>query len=315
MIALLKVLVTPRSFGKYSKEPYDHLKEAGIEVVKNLTNGILKKEQLKDLVKDVSGVIAGIDPFDLEVLKAAPQLVGISKYGVGTDNIDLKYCKQAGIEVTITKGANSHAVADYAFSLMLAAARRVVEIDRGCHIGDWSKKVSKDIFGKKIGVLGLGAIGKGVIERAKGFQMDLYGYDIYRDETFIKENQIHFVSVKEIFKECDFISIHLPLTKETKHLVDENMLNLAKPNLVLVNTARGGIIDEEALYHMLKAGKLLGVGLDVFEHEPAAESPLLTLPNVIVGSHTAASTIGTVDQMSKIAVDNIIRIFQEKGLI
>lgn len=312
---MVKVLVTPRSFGKYSSKPYDLLRENGIEIISNPNGNILDKSELKDLIRDVDGIIVGVDKLDEEILKEARKIKAISKYGVGTDNIDMNYCKANGIDVSVATGANSSAVADYAFTLMLGVARRIVEIDKGCRSGDWSKKISLDIYGKKLGILGLGAIGKAVAERAVGFNMKLYGYDIYKDEEIINKYNINFTSLDKIFKECDFISIHLPLTPKTYHLIDESLLKLAKNNLVIVNTARGGIIDEKALYETLKSKKIYGAGIDVFENEPAADSKLLELNNVIVGSHCTASSIGAVDKMSMIASENIINMLKKRGVI
>ena len=247
----MRIVITPRSFGKNNAEAFELLEKNGFEVVRNEKGSIYTEEEMIQLVKDADAVIAGVDPLNERVLSAAPKLKIIAKYGVGLDNIDLDYCKAHDIQVEITRGANSAAVADFAFALMLGLARRVVEIDKGCRAGDWSKKESLDVFGKKLGVLGLGAIGKGVVKRASGFDMDIYGYDVFRDDDFIHQYQINFTSVEEIFRECDFISIHLPLLKETEHLVDEKLLATAKKNLILINTARGGIVDEDALYRAL----------------------------------------------------------------
>lgn len=311
----MRIVITPRSFGKNNAEAFELLEKNGFEVVRNEKGSIYTEEEMIQLVKDADAVIAGVDPLNERVLSAAPKLKIIAKYGVGLDNIDLDYCKAHDIQVEITRGANSAAVADFAFALMLGLARRMVEIDKGCRAGDWSKKESLDVFGKKLGVLGLGAIGKGVVRRASGFDMDIYGYDVFRDDDFIHQYQINFTSVEEIFRECDFISIHLPLLKETEHLVDEKLLATAKKNLILINTARGGIVDEDALYRALKNKEIYGAGIDAFECEPASQSPLLELDNVILGSHCAASTQGAVDKMTSMATENVINYFKEKGLI
>lgn len=310
-----KVLITPRSYAQYSDEPLKKMADAGITIVKNPLGGILEKSQMLDYIKGIDGIILGVDPMDADVLAAGTDLKVVSKYGVGTDNIDLEYCKSHNITVTITQNANSHAVADYAFALILAVARKVVEIDKACRQGDWGKKVAVDVFGKKIGVVGLGAIGRGVVARAKGFSMEVYGFDVFKDETYIKDNNIRFAEVNEMMKECDFISLHLPLTPETKHMINASNLKTAKKNLIIVNTARGGIIKEADLVTALKNGTIMGVGVDVFETEPANNSELLTLDNAIVGSHCGASTVGAVDIMSSMAADNIIREFKKRGLI
>lgn len=312
---MAKVLITPRSFAKYDQSPYKKLEEAGIEVIANPGGGILSKEEMIHHLKNVDGVILGVDPMDKEVITSATALSVISKYGVGTDNIDVDAAKEADVKVTITANANSEAVADYAYTLMLSVARRVVEIHDGCKNRDWTKKIAIDMHGKKLGVLGLGAIGQGVIRRAKGFAMDIYGYDINYNEEFLNEHNVKKATITEIFKTCDFISIHMPLTPATKHVINKDTLKLAKTNLVLVNTARGGIIEENDLYEALKAKQIFGAGIDVFEEEPAYNSPLLELENVIVGSHCGASTVGAVNKMSEIATDNLIEALKQRGKI
>jgi len=309
-----KILITPRSFAKYNNEPYLKLERAGIEYVNNPVGGILSKEEMLHHIKDIDGIIVGVDPLDEDVLSAG-NLKAISKYGIGTDNIDLDYCENHNIDVTITKNANSEAVADYTFALILAVARKVVEIDRKCRNGDWSKNISSDVFGKKIGIVGLGAIGRGVVARAKGFNMELLGYDVYKDDGYLSENKIRFASIDEMLKECDFVSFHIPLTKDTKHIVNKENLSTAKNNLIIINTARGGIINEDDLYDALKNNIILGAGLDVFENEPPTGSKLLKLDNIVVGSHCAASSEGAVNTMSEIATDNIITMFRERKMI
>lgn len=305
---MTKVLVTPRSFGKYNHDEIISLfAEKGIEIEFNPYGQIMTEEQMKECLKDKDGVIVGVDPLSEKVLSEAPKLRAIAKYGVGLDNIDLDYAQKKQIKVSKTVSANSNAVADYSFALLMSAARRVVEINNEAKEGNWQKTVALDVYGKKIGVIGLGAIGRGVVKRAQGFEMDVYGYDIFRDDDYIKENAIHFADIDTIIKECDFISIHMPLTPETKHLFNRENLKNAKENLILINTARGGIVEEDALYDLLKGGKIYGAGVDVFEEEPAQDSKLLELENVVIGCHTAASTVGATETMSTMASKNIIR--------
>lgn len=290
------------------------LENAGIEYVRNPVGGILSKEQMLYHTKDIDGIIVGIDPLDKEVLSAS-NLKAVSKYGVGTDNIDLDYCRENGIDVEITKNANSEAVADYTFALILAVARKVVAIDRNCRTGDWGKNVSADVFGRKIGIVGLGAIGKGVVARAKGFSMEIFGFDVHKDEDYLKTNNIRFSSVDDMLKECDFISLHLPLTKDTKHMINSKNLAAAKKSLIIINTSRGGLIDEDDLYDALRSKSIFGAGLDVFENEPPTDSKLLELDNVVLGTHCAASSEGAVETMSNMATENIIKSFKGRGLI
>ena len=304
---MTKVLVTPRSFGKYNREEIIELfAEKGIEIEFNPFGQIMTEEQMMECLEDKDGLIVGVDPVNEKVLSKAKKLKAIAKYGVGLDNIDLACANKKQIKVSKTVSANSNAVADYSFALLMSVARRVVEINNEAKDGNWEKTVALDVYGKKIGVVGLGAICRGVVRRAQGFEMEVYGYDIYRDDDYLRENQIHFADIDTIIKECDFISIHMPLTEETKHLFNRENLRYAKENLIIINTARGGIVDEDALYDLLKAGKIYGAGVDVFEEEPAQDSKLLDLENVVIGSHTAASTIGATEMMSMMASRNII---------
>ncbi|ADK14230.1 MULTISPECIES: phosphoglycerate dehydrogenase [Clostridium] len=301
-----KILITPRSFGKHSKKPFELLKQRGFELVVNPYGRILTQDEMIKEVADVDGIIIGVDPLNAEVLKHAKKLKVISKYGVGTDNIDLNYAKNNNITITITKGANSDAVADYAFALMISVARKIVTIDRGCRKLDWSKVTSIGMYGKTLGLIGLGNIGKGVAKRAKGFDMKVLAYDVYKDMNFASRNNVQYVTIEKILKEADFISIHLPLTKETKYIIGEKELNMMKENAVIVNTARGGLIDENALYDALKNNRIWGAGIDVFEQEPPKNKELLDLNNIVVGSHCAASTFEAVDNMGIMAANNII---------
>jgi len=311
----MKVLITPRSFGKYNDIAKNQLLEHGIEIVSNPSGSILNEDELIELVSDVDGIIIGVDPLNERVLSHAKKLSVISKYGVGVDNIDLDYCKKHNIDVHITKNANSQAVADYAFALMLSVARRVTEINEACHKKDWSKKVTVDIYQKKIGILGFGNIGKAVACRARGFDMEVLAYDTYQDHEFANNHQVRFTSVDEIVETCDFISIHLPLIPETAYLLNYDLMSRMKKNAIIINTARGGIVNEDDLARILSEKKIYGAGIDVFEHEPASESPLLNFNNVIVGSHCAASTEGAIENMSNFAVDNLIDAFKKRGLL
>jgi D-3-phosphoglycerate dehydrogenase len=304
---MTKILVTPRSFGKHSDDAMNLLESKGFEVTLNPYGRILTEEEMIKEIEDVEGIIVGVDPLNAEVLSHAKNLKAISKYGVGTDNIDLNYCKEHNIPVTITNNANSDSVADFAFTLMLAVARRVVEVDKACRQSDWGKKTSIGVYQKTIGVVGTGAIGKGVIRRAKGFDMKVLAYDLYKDEVFAEENGVEYVELDQLLKQSDFISLHLPATKETQNLIDKEALDMMKETAVLVNTARGDLVDEDALFDALKSKKIWGAGLDVFKQEPPANKELLELDNIVVGAHSAASTVDAVDKMSEIAAVNILK--------
>ena len=305
-----KVLVTPRSYGKNNPALFAMLKDAGYEVVGNETGGIMSKEQILGAIPDCVGVILGVDPFDADVIAAAPKLRAIAKYGVGVDNIDLEAAKARGIKVSRTVGANSEAVADYAMALMLALSRKVVPIDRRCRRGDWGKVTTIDVSRKTLGLFGLGAIGKHVARRAQGFSMKAMAYDVCWDEDYARANGIERAEPERIFREADFISLHLPLLPETRDFIGEAEIALMKPTAVLINTARGGLIDENALLKALKENRIWGAGIDAFMHEPPEDKMWFELDNVVLGSHCAASTVGATENMGTMATENLIRDLQ-----
>lgn len=302
-----KILVTPRSFGKTDPSVWDKLTQAGFEIVRNPTGGILTEAQLNELLADCEGVIIGIDPLGAKVIEAAPYLKAIAKYGVGVDNIDLDACQKRQIKVSRTVGANSNAVADFAFALMLAVARQVVSIDKRCRQSDWSKITTVDVYGKTLGLLGLGAIGRGVAERAKGFGMKVIAHDVYWDDDYARSHQITKVTPEQIYQEADFISLHLPLLPETQNMIGEPQFKQMKSTAVLINTARGGLIDEVALLKALQTRQIYGAGIDAFSQEPLTDPVWYALDNLVIGSHAAASTVGATEMMGQMAADNLIR--------
>ncbi|MCD8138705.1 MAG: phosphoglycerate dehydrogenase [Planctomycetaceae bacterium] len=303
----MKILVTPRSFGKEDAEAFAILERAGLEVAVNDTGGILSREALAERIAGCDGVILGVDPLDAWVLDHAPRLRAVAKYGVGVDNIDLDACSARGIAVSRTVGANAGAVADYAFALMLAVARRVARIDALCRHGDWSKVTGLDVNGKTLGLLGLGAIGRGMVARASGFGMTILAHDPFWDADYAATAGITRAEPEEIYARADFISPHLPLTDATRNLIGERELAQMKKTAILVNTARGGIVDENALLNALKNRTIYGAGIDAFEHEPPENPEWYGLDNVVLGSHSAASSDGAVVQMSRMAATNLVR--------
>lgn len=303
----MKVLITPRSFAKNDRAALDMLTQKGMEVVYNQTGGIMNVEQMREAIADCDGVIIGVDPLNADVLSAALKLRAVAKYGVGVDNIDLEYCAARNIPVSRTVGANSEAVADYAFALMLSLARKVIPIDESCRRGDWSKITTSDVSKKTLGLIGLGAIGRQMVNRAKGFSMSIMAYDVYWDEAYAAEQGIQRADVDTICRECDFVSLHLPLLPETKMIIDGKRIGMMKPASYLINTARGGLIDDDALLAALKEDRIAGAGLDAFAQEPPENREWFSLKNVIIGSHCAASTSGASNNMSLMAAQNLLR--------
>lgn len=303
----MKVLTTPRSYGKTDPEVFEMLKRAGVEVVRNETGGILDKPGIMALLADCDGVILGVDPMDAEVIAAAPKLKAIAKYGVGVDNIDMDAAAARGIKVSRAVGANSEAVADYAMALIMAVARKAVLIDSRCRQGDWKKITTRDVSRATIGILGFGAIGRNVAKRAQGFDMKVLAHDPFWDEAYAAAHGITRATPEEIYAQADIISLHLPLLPETRNSIGAKELAMMKPDVILVNTARGGLVDENALLDALEAGSIYGAGIDAFSEEPPKDPRWTRLDNVVLGSHCAASTDGAARNMGRMATANLLR--------
>ncbi len=276
------------------------------------------KEVILERVRDVDALVPLLtDPIDAEVMESAPRLRIISQYAVGYDNIDVGEATKRGIYVTNTPGVLTETVADFAFALMLAVARRVVEADRYVREGNWKvgwhplMMIGRDVHGATLGIVGLGRIGRAVARRAEGFGMKILYYDVRRDEDLERERGYEYRELDDLLRESDFVSLHTPLTPETEHLIDEEKLRLMKPTAYLINTARGRVVDQKALYRALKEGWIAGAALDVFEREPIpADDPLLSLPNVVLAPHAASASLETRSKMAEIVADNLIAFLE-----
>ncbi len=303
-------------FLKPGDEVDTRLKEAGCEPVYNLWHGDRTEDELIDILKGCDGAIVSIDPFTPKVLSAAKQLKVIARTGVGYDAINVPAATEAGVAVCITPGANNRAVADFTFTLLLASARRLMDNVAEVAKGGWKRHQGTDPSGSTIGIVGMGSIGKEVAKRARGFDMRVLAYDVYQDQAFATEHQVTYVPLEQLLKESDYVTLHCFLNETTHHLINAERLSLMKPTAYLINTARGPIVDEEALYHALKEKKIAGAALDVFAHEPLLpDSPLRTLDNVYLSPHVAGVTEGASRAMGMIAADNVISILKgEKPL-
>ena len=307
-----KVVITARSFGESSDEPFNILKGNDCEVVKIPADRPLSAEELIPLVKDADALIVGNDKVTEDVINAGKKLKVISRYGVGYDNVDLNAAKKKGIVVTNTPNANNNSVADLVIGLMLVLARNLLAVDRIVKSGGWKRIMGTEIYGKTLGIIGLGKIGKGVAKRAKGFDMNVLCYDVYPDLKFSEEYGVTYCSFEELLKQSDIVTIHVPLTPETKGLIGERELGMMKPTAFLINTSRGGIVDERALYNALANKKIAGAALDVMEQEPPINSPLLQLDNVVITSHIGGYTCEAITNMGIVAAKNVVLVLNKK---
>ncbi len=271
------------------------------------------EEAMIELLKGAHAAIAGGDPYGRPVLESCPDLKVISRVGVGYDTIDLKAARELGIRVTTTPGTNDRAVADQTFALMLALSRRLLVNYRNTRAGRWTRSIGNDVGGKTLGIIGLGAIGRNVARRGLGFDMKVLAYDVVPALEFVKQYGIELIPLEELLRRSDFVTMHLPLTPVTRHLIDEQRLRLMKPTAYLINTARGPLIDEPALVKALQEGWIAGAGLDVFEQEPpAGDNPLFKLENVVVSPHIAGTTDGSGRAMTAMALKNALLILEGK---
>lgn len=308
-----RVLATPRSFAKSDPAPIRLLEENGCEVIRLPAGGHSLEEELSSALPEADAVIAGLEAYDEKLLSRGKKLRLISRYGVGYDKIDLRAAKERGILVTNTPGANSDSVADFTFALMLSAARNVSGMDAAIRAGRSEKPTSGlEVWGKTIGVIGTGRIGKGVIQRASGFQMKILANDAYPDQEFLGRFGGRYVDCDTIFREADYITLHAPLTEQTRNLVDARALSMMKPTAILINAARGGIVDETALYAALKEHRIHAAALDATEIEPACGSPLATLDNCILTPHAGAATREASLKMGLLAAQNVIDVLTGK---
>lgn len=311
-----KVYVTRRIPGK----AVEMLKEC-FEVEVNEENRELTKEELLHKVSDVNGVLCQLtDIIDEQVLTAAKKAKIFANYAVGYNNIDVKAAEEKGITITNTPGVLTDTTADLAWALLFAASRRVVEADRFTREGKfriWSPDLflGQDITGKTLGVIGAGRIGKAFAKKSTGFEMKILYYNRTRDEEFEKELGAEYVDKETLLKQSDFISIHVPLTKETEHLIGEKEFKLMKNSAVLINTARGPVVDEKALVNALNEKQLWAAALDVYENEPEIEEGLKKLDNIILVPHIGSASMETRTKMGEMAAKNIIAVLNGEKAI
>lgn len=308
----LIVLVEAKPFCIVDNTPLERLEKAGLEVINMIHSGFSDPEFRKAL-KIANIVICGNELLaDNKFFQAAPNLKMVAKIGVGIERIDTKCASKHGVMVCNTPGANSQAVADHTFALILGATRRIPYSNRSIHEKKWehTKILSEEIWHKTLGIVGLGAIGRNVAMRASGFQMKIIACDPVWPDDFANEHAITQVSMKALFTQADIITLHIPLTPETKEIINEKSLQVMKPSAFIINTARGGLINEYDLADALENGKIAGAGIDVFAVEPPHNSPLIKFDNVVATPHIASFTYGALNNMNQGAVNNVIDFVQ-----
>lgn len=302
-----KALVTAFTF---RPEGIEKLQEAGYEVTFDPTRHSYSEEELLELVGPIDAYIAGVDPITRGVIDRAPNLRIIARCGVGYDSVDWRYAREKGIPVTLTPGTNETSVAEMVFALLLGLARKIPLFDRTVREGGWHPQLlGTELTGKTIGIVGTGRIGKAVARRARGFDMTPVAYDPFRDADWAERAGVTYVAMEELLRRSDVVTLHSPLTPETERMVDAAFLRQMKRTAFLINTARGKLVDEEALAAALADGSIAGAALDVFDREPLMPGhPLLGLDSTVLTHHVSSHTVEAMARMSLMCAEEVLRV-------
>jgi phosphoglycerate dehydrogenase-like enzyme len=302
------VLIAPAPLAGLEAEFVTVLKKAGFELIYPKKRAQLTEDELIEQLKGVRAAIAGSEPYTRKVLQANPQLRCVARAGVGYDAVDLAAATDGGIAVTIAPGTNQDAVAEHTFTLILALAKNLVPQHLGTCELKWPRQANLPLRGRTLGIAGLGRIGKAVAIRGECFGMKLLAYEPYQDHEFAKKHGVTFVGLDQLLAESDFLSLHLPASKESRHLINKQSLAKMKPSSYLINTARGALVNEPDLVEALQNKKIAGAGLDVFEEEPPADLPFFHMSNVVVTPHAAGVDLKSRDDMALSAAQAIISL-------
>ena len=301
-----RILITPRTFARDDPTPADILQEAGCELIRNPHHRVLTEQELAALIPGMDGLIVGLDPVTETVLRGADRLRVVSKYGVGIDNIDLPGATRRGIVVVNAAGSNSSAVAELAFGLMLDVARQISTSDRRIRQGRWESHKGFELWRKTLGIVGTGRTGRELALRARGFEMRLICCDTVPDDQWARRLGATYRPLNRVLAEADVVSLHIPLTADTHHLISAAELALMQPHAILINTARGELVDENSLVAALSQNRLAGAGLDVWETQPPVNTALCGLENTVLTSHIGAHTQEATAAMGELAARNLV---------
>lgn len=309
---MYKVLVTSKSFAKYNPEIIDELQHKGIQLVRCKRSN-LNSQEIAQEIKGYDGIVCGIDKINKQVMEAEDKLKIIHMNGTGIDHIDIEEASKRGIYVGNCPGANAGAVAELNLGILLAEARKIVKHSNVIHEGRWEREVGVELSGKTMGVLGLGAIGRRFVELLKGFEMKILAYDVQPDTVWCGKNGVEIVEdVKRLYQESDFISLNLPLFDSTKNIIDKDSISLMKQDVIIVNTARGGLIKTTDLIEALGDNRIRGAALDAFEREPLdAESELRNL-NITLTPHIGASSIESMKKTTRLVAEHLEEVLLHK---
>ncbi len=303
-----KVLMGAYHLGDRAIPFIRRMEEADLEVVRNPFARIYTEDELVTALPGVFATFASLEPYTDRVFREARNLQIVARYGVGYEKIDVAAATRHGVIIAMAFGTLHEAVADSAFTLMAALSQKTVTHHLRVKGGGWGLDVHPGLWRMTVGIVGLGRIGKAMARRCPGFAMRVLAYDIRPDIAFAREHHVELVSLETLLRESDVVTLHIPHTPETDNFMNRERFGLMKPTAYLINTARGRIVDEEALCEALTLGKIAGAGLDVFREEPPKGSPLLNLDNVVFSPHSAGSNLTSEAAVASRCVDSILAV-------
>lgn len=304
-----KVMIASAPLAKVKGDFLTVLRNGGFEPVYPKAAVQMTEAELLEQMIGVSASLAGSEPYTRKVFEKIPQLKVVARAGVGYDAVDVKAATDHGVVVCITPGTNQDAVAEHCFMLLLALAKNLLPQHVPIREGKWVRTVNQPVRGRTLGLVGLGRIGKSMTKRALAFGMKVIAYEPFPDHAFVETHGVRLVALDDLLREADYVSLHLPAMEGTFKLINAERLKLMKPTAFLINTARGTVIDEPALYEALRDKRIAGAGLDVFDEEPPAkDNPLRQLDNVVLTAHTAGVDTQSRDDMARKAAECIVAI-------
>lgn len=303
-----KVLIAPMTLANVGGPYLELLRAAGFEPFFPARPKLLTEQELCRELTGTVATIAGSEPYTRQVMEATPTLRVIARAGVGYDAVDLAAATGHGIAVTIAPGTNQDAVAEHTFALILALAKNVIPQHTALKAGGWPRQANLPLRGRTLGIVGLGRIGKAVALRGRAFGMRLLAFEPYPDHRFVAEQGLTLLPLDRVLADADYITLHVPLTPESRHLINRKTLAEMKPTAFLINTARGGLVCEADLLAALREKRIAGAGLDVFEEEPPGRIPLFELENVVVTPHGAGVDLQSRDDMALSAAQSIVAL-------
>ncbi len=306
----MNILISTSSFGDVSRRPLELLEAAGHRATQNPHKRQLTEAEARELYADADGVVAGTEKVTAGVLERAPRLKCISRVGTGVDGVDLKAAAARGIPVFNTPEAHVDAVAELVLGGTLAVLRRLGESDRAIRRGEWNKPMGALLRGKTVGIVGHGRIGARVANIAVAFGCSVLACD----ERPFQADGVVKTTLEGVLRTADLVSLHVPLEQRNRHMIDARALALMKKGAVLINTSRGGLVDESALTEALRSGRLTGIGLDAFETEPY-QGPLREFPNAVLTAHMGSAAVECRTRMEKEAASNLLEGLRRAGVL